>query len=325
MNLYQNIEAFIAHHALIKCDTKIIVGLSGGPDSVFLLYFLVSLRNKYSLTFIAAHLNHEWRPESDQEQELCRNLAHKLAIPFITKKRSEFSIPFKQNGSQEEYGRKLRRYFFEKVANEYNANTIALAHHAQDQEETFFIRLIRGSSLSGLTGIKAKNGMYIRPLLEINKSEIVNWLHNNDIIYAMDTSNESLSYLRNRIRLTVLPALRSCDKRFETNFLTTLNRLKATELFLEDLTKKTFEEISFIQDTHFYIHIPQFLAIDRLLQHRIVIHWFIIEHVPFSPSEAYLNEVIRFINNPHGGKHEIHTQWSLIKEQKTIVISRNNI
>ncbi len=151
---------------------------------------------------------------------------------------------FKHNGSQEEYGRRLRRHFFEQILREYNADSVALAHHAQDQEETFFIRLIRGSSLTGLTSIKPKNGPYIRPLLETPKAEILAWLHTNNIPYALDKTNESPDYLRNRIRLNVLPALRICDERFEANFLTTLNRLKTTEDFLERLTQKAFEKIT---------------------------------------------------------------------------------
>src|SRR5260221_9609791 len=149
----------------------------------------------------------------------------------------------------------MRRYFFEKVLQEHNADCIALAHHAQDQEETFFIRLIRGSSLTGLTAIKAKHGHYIRPLLETNKSDILAWLHENNIPYATDTTNDSSDYLRNRIRMNVLPALRTCDDRFATNFLSTLNRLQSTEQFLEQLTLKTFEDISYIQTNQRYINI----------------------------------------------------------------------
>src|SRR5438132_9177816 len=156
--MFEKIKNFIVQHHLIKSGNKIVIGLSGGPDSVFLLYFLASLQQKYNLSLIAAHLNHEWRKEADQEQQDCATLAQNLNIPFVTAKRSELSVPFKQNGSQEEYGRKMRRHFFEKVLHEHNADAIALAHHLQDQEETFFIRLIRGSSLTGLTAMKPKHG-----------------------------------------------------------------------------------------------------------------------------------------------------------------------
>jgi tRNA(Ile)-lysidine synthase len=314
--MYQHIKHFTAKHALIAQDQKIIVGLSGGPDSVFLLHLLASLQQTHNITLIAAHLNHEWRPEADEEQQACATLTQTLNIPFVTAKRSELAAVFKHNGSQEEYGRKMRRYFLEKVLREYCADSIALAHHAQDQEETFFIRLIRGSSLTGLTAIKPKNGLYIRPLLETHKSDILDWLHTNNIPYAIDKTNESPDYLRNRIRLHVLPALRTCDERFETNFITTLNRLKTTDLFLERLTQKTFTEISSIENNQRLINISQFLSTDDALHHRILLHWLITEQVQFPTTQAFFDEIIRFLNTPNGGQHAIHENWSLVKKQK---------
>ena len=315
--MFTHIKQFILKHHLIKNGDKIVVGLSGGPDSVFLLHVLASLQKTHNITLISAHLNHEWRDEAGQEQQDCELLAHTLNISFVTAKKSELATTFKHNGSQEEYGRKLRRYFLEKVLHEHNADSIALAHHAQDQEETFFIRLIRGSSLTGLTAIKPKNGFYIRPLLETHKTEILDWLHTNKISYAIDKSNESPDYLRNRIRLNVLPALRTCDERFEANFITTLNRLKTTERFLEQLTQKTFDEISSIQNDQRYINIAQLLNTYEPLRSRILMHWLIKENVSFPATHAFLDEMMRFLKNPQGGTHAAHQQWSLVKKQQS--------
>ena len=214
----------------------------------------------------------------------------------------------------------MRRHFFEKVLHEHNADAIALAHHLQDQEETFFIRLIRGSSLTGLTAMKPKHGAYIRPLLETHKIDILAWLHENNIAYATDVTNESSDYLRNRIRMNVLPALRNCDDRFETNFLATLNRLKTTEQFLEQLTQKTFNEISYIQDNQRFININQLIIIDEPLRTRVLMHWLITENVHFPITEAFLDEIIRFLQTPQGGTHNIHEQWSIIKKQNLTYI-----
>lgn len=318
--MFEHIKQFIQKHHLIKNGNVLVVGLSGGPDSVFLLYFLASLQKEYNISLIAAHLNHEWRNEAHQEQQDCQALAEKLSIPFVTAKRSELNLPFTNNGSQEEYGRKMRRYFLEKVLRDHNANSIALAHHAQDQEETFFIRLIRGSSLTGLTGIKPKNGLYIRPLLETPKANILEWLHTNSITYATDKTNESNDYLRNRIRAHVLPALRDCDERFASTFITTLNRLKATESFLEDLTQKTFDEISSLENNQRIINITQLLATHETIQQRILVYWLIAEQVQFPVSQAFFDEIIRFLTNPNGGQHSIHPDWSLIKKQKHVFL-----
>ncbi|HEX4069018.1 MAG TPA: tRNA lysidine(34) synthetase TilS [Candidatus Babeliales bacterium] len=322
MSIYTQITDFIKKHALIERNKKVVIGLSGGPDSVFLLYFLASLQKEHNLTLIAAHLNHEWRPEADQEQKDCATLAHTLNIPFVTAKRSELAATIKYNGSQEEYGRKLRRYFFEKVLQEYNADAIALAHHAQDQEETFFIRLIRGASLTGLAAMKPQHGTYIRPLLETHKSDILAWLHENNVKYATDTTNDSQDYLRNRIRMNVLPALRTCDDRFETNFITTLKRLKETEQFLEELTRTTFDSISNITANQRYINIPQLLVLNETLRNRILMHWLITENVSFPTTESFLDEITRFLQNPNGGTHAAHQKWSLVKKQKVAYIKQ---
>jgi tRNA(Ile)-lysidine synthase len=320
--MFKHIEHFIVKNNLIKPGDKIVVGLSGGPDSVFLLHFLASLQKTHNITLVAAHLNHEWRTEAHQEQQDCQKLAEQLGIPFVTTTRSELSIQHKHNGSQEEYGRKMRRHFLEKVLHEHNANSIALAHHAQDQEETFFIRLIRGSSLTGLTAIKPKNGLYIRPLLETHKTDILNWLHTNNIAYAIDKTNESSDYLRNRIRLNVLPALRTCDERFEANFISTLNRLKATEQLLERLTQKTFDEVSYLENNQRVINITQLLATDPALHHRLLLHWLISEQVSFPTTQAFFDEILRFLKSTQGGEHAIHQQWSLIKKQKNVFLMK---
>lgn len=318
MDIFQNIKHFTAQHNLIKPGDTIIVGLSGGPDSVFLLYFLMELCTEIPLTIIVAHLNHEWRQEAEQEEQLCRTIAQTYNLTYVTSKLSELTptLPFKHNGSKEEYARKARRYFFEKIAHEFNAHSIALAHHLQDQEETFFIRLIRGSSLTGLTAMKPRNNLYIRPLLETSKTDILAWLHHNSIAYATDASNEAQYYLRNRIRSTILPAMRQCDSRFEKNFLATLHRLMETENFLEKLTTTTFAEISYKEDNKYILNISAFFNKDPFLYHRIIIHWLIKENVQFPITQAFLDEIIRFLHNQHGGTHTIHPHWMLIKKEK---------
>ena len=320
--MYKKVKQFIATHNLVRNNDTIIVGLSGGPDSVFLLHFLATLQKELSLTLIVAHLNHEWRPQADQEEQLCREIAHTLGLPFVTSKISQLCVPFKSNGSKEEYARKIRRYFFEKLAQEHNADSIALAHHLDDQKETFFIRLIRGSSLTGLTAINARNGLYIRPLLETSKHEILDWLHAHTITYAIDASNTSDLYLRNRIRSHVIPALQSCDDRFDTNFLTTLNRLKQTEHFLQRLTTDAFTHIATRTNNAWAINTAQLSATDVALHHRIIIHWLIAEHVPFPTTQSFFDELLRFLFSEKGGTHTIHPQWAIIKKQKSAHIVR---
>ena len=321
--LIEQIDKFVQKHQLIPTNSKIVLGLSGGPDSVFLLHYLAHLQKKSSISLIAAHLDHEWRPDSAKDEQFCHKIAQKNNVFYVGDKLSKLSLEHKFNGSTEELGRKARRYFLESVKTEHHADYIALAHHLQDQQETFFIRLIRGATLTGLTAMRPKHGAYIRPLLQVNKREIITWLKQNNIAYLTDPSNELPTFLRNRIRANVLPALQACDNRFDANFLTTLNRLKETENFLEQLTAEKFDAISSAEKEHHSINIKQFLNLHPIMHYRTLLHWLIIENVPFSPTQAFLDEIIRFLNQPEGKTHYIHEQWSVVKRKGLAFIQTN--
>lgn len=320
MPLFKSIENYTSKHKLLQHNNTIIIGLSGGPDSVFLTHVLIALQKKYNLTLIAAHLNHEWRPEADAEEELCRTIATRLGIAFVSAKLSSLAPQKKYNGSKEEYARYMRRQFLEQIMHEHSADHIALGHHAQDQQETFFIRLMRGTSLSGLTGMEPRAGLYIRPLLETNKPDILQWLHDNNISYAHDLSNESPDYLRNRIRSTVLPALEQCDERWNNNFLTTISRLKQDDALLDDIAHTTLIKIVIQKDDKEVFDTQQFITIHSLLYHRVVILWLIHNNVPFPTTQSFLDEIIRFLSHERGGKHDIHEEWGLVKKKGMVWI-----
>ena len=319
MNI-EPIRIFIKKNTLIENHQTIIIGLSGGPDSVYLLYALHALQKEFSLTLIGAHLDHEWRTNSAQDVHFCANLCKKLEIPFVSKKASDLTGNFKKNGSQEALGRTLRRTFLQQVHQEYAANAIALAHHEQDQQETFFIRLIRGTTLSGLIGIRPRSGFYIRPLLHISKEDILAYLHEHDIAYLTDPTNNSKIYLRNRIRMDILPALQSSDQRFNANFLRTLDSLQETEEFLVDLTNQTFEAVAHHQEGIYYINTQKFLSLHPVMQQRMLMHWLIQQKVPFTPTAAFLNEIVRFLGQTKHAQHALHEKWFLRKEKGSFFI-----
>ncbi len=168
--------------------------------------------------------------------------------------------------------------------------------------------------------MRPKHGAYVRPLVQANKGEIMIWLEQNNIAYLTDPSNELPTFLRNRIRANVLPALQACDNRFDSNFLTTLNRLKKTEDFLEQLTAEKFNAISSVEKKHLSINIKQFLNLHPVMHYHTLLHWLIVENVPFSPTQAFLDEIIRFLNQPEGKTHHIHKQWSVVKRKGSAFI-----
>ena len=317
------IDAFCSHHALIPQKAKIVLGLSGGPDSMMLLHYLSAKQASGDINLIAAHLDHEWRANSQNDVEFCREQTERIGVRLTASKISELSFKPKFNGSKEDLGRLMRRHFLEAVKKQEAADFIALAHQMQDQQETFFIRMIRGSSLAGLTAMRPHQGNYIRPLLETDRTDIIAYLDSNQIPYLIDPSNESDLYLRNRIRNQVLPVLRTIDNRFDKNFARTLQQLQETDEFLDDIAITTLASISSTIDGTMAISTKEFNTLNTVLQKRIIITWLIHEQVPFTPSEQFLHEIINFMAQPAGKTHQLHQSWSINKKQSAATIVKN--
>jgi tRNA(Ile)-lysidine synthase len=321
--IIDQVHQFIQKYNLIPKGSTLVLGLSGGPDSLFLLHLLAPMHAQGKISLIAAHLDHQWREHSHKDVQFCLEVTQALGVPLVVGKKSELATGKKWNGSLEELGRTMRRQFLTNVAKEHNADLIALGHHAQDQQETFFIRLLRGASLSGLTAMRPKQGMYIRPLLQTNKSDIVAYLEQNHITYLTDPTNVSPEFLRNRIRNTVLPALQKCDTRFDQNFLQTLNRLQATEDYLHEHTQALFSHITRIENEKIWLNINQLLKLHQVMHYRIIMEWLVRNNVPFTPTEKFLQEIIRFCTQPGSKKHTVHHDWMLIKAKEWVTIDQH--
>lgn len=315
------VTAYIDKHNLLKPHTTVVVGLSGGPDSVCLLHILYKLKDHYTIKLIAAHLDHEWREESHEDALFCANLAQHLGIPFVSAKASNITLEKKPRGSQEELGRMLRRCFLESVTQEHSASAIALGHHYDDQQETFFIRFIRGASIAGLASMRPQSGIYIRPLLFLTKAQILDYLKEHTLSYRQDYTNLSESYLRNRIRHILLPAFRQCDTRFDTTFASTLNNIQETDNFLERYAQKAFDSSAHMREGRLWLDKEKFFSLDPFLYPRILVLWLCRANVPFTPTNRFFNEIIRFIKRPGSGSHRMHPTWSLVKDKRFISIT----
>lgn len=299
---------------LIQNQT-IIVGFSGGPDSVYLLTHLSKIQKQLNLTIIAAHLDHEWRSNSAADALWCKNFCQNLEnIVFKTEKASTFTIEKKYQGSTEAIGRALRRTFFQKLSEKYQASWILLGHHGDDQLETFFIRLARGSSIAGISGMKAVDGKYFRPLLNITKQDILEFLHDQNIEYLVDSTNDNPKFLRNNIRLSIIPALKQTDPRFIKNSLRCMQQLQKTEDFLKQTTLQTIQIISNPEKINQY-SIASFLNLHEIIQHRIILELCIHHKMNFVPSTALFQEIIRFLHNTKQKAHQITTRTTLVKHK----------
>lgn len=202
-------KEFIVKHSLLKPKEKLLVGVSGGPDSVCLLYLLNGIKNDLSLKIYVAHLDHKLRPDSAADRVFVEKLARKLGLKVFCAGINLNKL--KKNTSIEEMARNARLSFLFKIAKKLRVTKIALGHNFDDQAETILMRIIRGTGMFGLSGIlpsrKFGNFTIIRPLLGIRRSQIEMFLKRRKIRYRLDESNFRDIYMRNKLRNKLLPFL----------------------------------------------------------------------------------------------------------------------
>ncbi|MEJ2034474.1 MAG: tRNA lysidine(34) synthetase TilS, partial [Deltaproteobacteria bacterium] len=233
----------IRSRGLISPGDRVVIGVSAGPDSMALLRVLAELREEFSFSLVAAYLDHGLRPgETDEEMRLVAETADSLSIPCRLAAADVKGTARQEKLSIEHAGRLLRYHFFERVATEEGAAKIAIAHTADEQAEEVLIRLIRGTGRAGLAGMKTiRDGRIIRPFLSIPKEEILAYHEDRDIPWYEDSSNRDRRYLRNRVRLDLLPEL---ARRFNPNIGRTLIQTAAIlgdeEELLADLTGQAY-------------------------------------------------------------------------------------
>ncbi|MGB9824811.1 MAG: tRNA lysidine(34) synthetase TilS [Candidatus Hydrothermia bacterium] len=205
------INAVKKYHLIEKGD-KILVGLSGGPDSVFLLKILLDTKDYFGTEIGCLHINHLLRgEESFRDEEFCKKLCEEFGIPLITERVNvrESKMP---SESIEEAARRLRYDRFREVAMTKGFNKVALAHTASDVVESFFINLIRGAGIWGLRGMPVKRDIFIRPLIFIFREDILTYLENTGLPHVIDSTNLEPVYLRNAIRLRLIPLFEELRK-----------------------------------------------------------------------------------------------------------------
>ena len=205
-------------YELLSDGDSVIVALSGGADSVALLHFLISIEELYHLTITAAHLHHGIRgEEADCDEQFCKILCENYNIRLFTAHRDIPALAAERRQSEELCGREERYAFLQALADEHGAK-IATAHTASDNAETLLMRLTRGSSLRGMSGIPAKRGNIIRPLITCTRAEIEAYCAKHHLDYVTDSTNLTDDYMRNRLRRHVIPVLREQNPRLEEAF-----------------------------------------------------------------------------------------------------------
>ena len=216
MELFREILNINKKYNLIENNDNIVVGFSGGPDSVFLVEMLKKLQCFFNFKIYLVHINHLLRGEdADSDENFSFEYAKKNNLEIFIKRIPVKEIAKEIGKTLEEVGREERYKFFSEIYEKVGANKIATAHNKDDQIETFLFRLTRGTSLQGLEGIKTKNNNIIRPISEIYKKDILEYLNKNEIQYKIDKTNFENEFTRNSIRLDLIPFI---EERYNIKF-----------------------------------------------------------------------------------------------------------
>jgi len=287
-NLLKNFQNFSHRNSLWKKEDKIIIGVSGGPDSVCLFSLFTVLRKKYDLNLMIAHVNYGLRgKDSDRDEVFVKKLADvsgvelKLLKPTIRNK----------DGS-EEMLRKIRYEFFEKIRKTEAHDLIAVGHNLDDQVETYLMRILRGAGLKGLRSMQAKNSNVIRPLLGFSRDEILKYLKSKKIKYRIDHTNKKDIYTRNRVRNRLIPYL---ERNFNPNIRKTLAKN------IENVSEE-YEAMEFLFEKYYDTSLP--LSVKKLreyptgLQKRILL--FSIERVRgdlVDIDASHLDEIMKIVKS----------------------------
>lgn len=246
--LQEKVENAIKKYELIKNGDNIVIGVSGGPDSMALLNALIKIkgRNKdINFNIVVAHINHMIREIADDETKYVEKFCTRNNIQCYIKRENVIEKAKREKIGTEEAGRKLRYEFFEEVLNKTNSNKVATAHTANDRAETVLMNIMRGSGTSGLKGIEeSRDNKYIRPLIDCTRQEVEEYCIEEKLEPKYDESNKENIYTRNKVRNLLIPYI---EKEFNPNIIETLNRLSKLATienkYLEAQTEKAYKEI----------------------------------------------------------------------------------
>lgn len=262
---------FIRENALLGSGDKVIVAFSGGADSMALVDILANLPD-FPLELVLVHLNHSLRgKESDGDELFVRGIAEKYALA-LEMSRVDVALLAEERGlSLEEAGRDARRSFFLQMAEKKNADAIVLGHHRDDQAETVLMRLVRGAAGSGLTGMRPRmpGGLFVRPLLCMNRNEIESYLCKGALLWREDSSNSDVKFMRNRIRHELLPLLRTYNPAITDCLNQTAQALYADEVLLEEVVVQAWPEIVSVAQGEIRIHLEKLRHEPQALRKRL--------------------------------------------------------
>lgn len=318
--LEEKVLQTIVENKLIQNGDKIVIGVSGGPDSIALLDVLIKLQSRIKFDITVAHINHMIRQEAIDDQKYVEQYCKNKKIKCFIKQAKVEEIAKKKKIGTEEAGRNLRYEFFNEILEKTNSNKIATAHSKNDNAETVLMNILRGSGTSGLKGIQAaRDNKYIRPLIECERKEIEEYCNENNLEPRIDKTNMENIYTRNKVRNLLIPYI---QKEFNPNVIEALNRLSQIASieneYFELQTIKAYNEIKEEETKEqIILNLKKFNSLDLVIKNRIVLYT--INRLFGSSSgieKIHLQDIIKLCSNNIGNKF-------LIPNKKVKVLIKN--
>lgn len=342
-DLQEKVLNTIKNYNLIEEGDKIIVAVSGGPDSICLLNVLNELYSKQDSSPLAkkcqkdpslmavVHVNHMIREEAFQDEEFVRNFCKEKGFEFYSKSIDVQKLANNNRIGTEEAGRIARYEFFDEILQKTGANKIAIAHNKNDKAETIIMNLLRGSGITGLKGIEPKRGKYIKPLIDCERAEIEAYCRENNIEARIDKTNFDNVYTRNKIRNVVIPYIK---QEFNPNIIDTLDRLSKLVCEQEDYMKEQVEKIytqvvveEKLANNRIMLDLKKFNSQERVIKSRLLLYT-ITKLLGDSQGieKIHIDDVIKLCNNNIGNKYLTPNKRIkiLVKNHKIYFISTIN-
>lgn len=305
----QKVLETIKKFNLIKDGDKIVLGVSGGPDSISMLNILNEIKHEQSIKFeiYVAHVNHLIRKEAIDDEKYVEDYCNKKDIECYIKRIDVEQIANNKKIGTEEAGRNARYDFFEEILQKTGSNKIAIAHNKNDKIETIIMHLLRGSGLSGLKGIEPiRDNKYIRPLIECERQEIEQYCEENELNPRIDKTNFENEYTRNKIRNIVIPYIK---QEFNPNILQTLSRLSdvATEEsdYVDKQTQKIYQQILMERtNKQIVLNLKEFNKQEKVIKNRLIL--LSTKQLMGSTQgieKIHIEDIIKLCNNNIGNKY----------------------
>jgi tRNA(Ile)-lysidine synthase len=301
--MLEKVRLFLKKHDLLAPNSTVVIGVSGGPDSLALLHLFSKLKNEFQLHIIAAHVDHMFRgKQSEEDMEFVKHFCAERGIICEAKQIDVPEFQKRSRLSAQAAARECRYRFFEEVMKKYSAHYLALGHHGDDQIETILMRLVRGSIGRGYGGIPVKRtfgqGYIIRPLLAVSREEIEAYCEEHQLQPRYDSSNEKDNYTRNRFRHYVVPLLKKENPNVHERFQYYSEIVAEDEAFLEELTLQALNKVIRRQQGKITLQIEPFKTMPKPLQRRGIqlILNYLYEDIPPDLSSIHISNFLNFLN-----------------------------